>query len=497
MDPEEWPIPTASVLLGEDRVGSVTIVLVCVLAGSTVGLAVATNGGLAHSIVQDDAPNQTKFVGVGEGDRLGHAVAAGDVNGDGVSDLVVGAPANDSSGAVYLFFGPVESNTRNASSADATFVGETTGDHAGFAVAAGDVNGDGVSDLVVGAPHNDDGGDRAGATYVVYGGESISGTMSLSAAAAKLVGETADAFAGFSVAVRDVDASADPSVLLGAPTNVSTPGTGTAYLFAADSLSGTASLSTADTKLVGEAEGDLTGWAVAWAGDVTNDSAVNAVVGAPGHDANRGEDAGLAYVVDADVNGTASLANVTDAKLIGTNAEGHFGFSVAGAGDVNGDGVDDLLVGAPYSDRRKPNAGAARLFLGSESLTGTVDAAIAPISVFGEAPGDRFGWSVAGSVDVDCDDRADVLVGAPFRDTGVTDAGTAYVVFGKSTADSVAVARLSGNGVGNLAGFDLVGGGDSAADDGDDVLVGAPFYGADSDQGAAYLWPGSCNASVG
>lgn len=513
MAPEERSILPAFVAQRDGR-RMVTIALACVLVGGAAGTAVAasvlvgdrgptaTDGGIALSTAQADAANQTQFVGGGEGDRLGQAVAAaGDVNGDGIADLAVGAPSNDTggpdAGAVYLFFGPVESDTRDISDADAKLVGEAAGDWAGFAVAAGDLNGDGFSDVVVGAPRADYGGNVSGAVYVVYGGDSMSGRISLSDASAKLVGERAGTFAGFSVAARDADAPDRPSILVGAPTNLSAARTGSAHLLAANSLSGTASLSDADATLVGEAEGDVAGWAVAWAGDVTNDSVADVVIGAPAHDVNDSEDAGAAYVVGTDVEGTARVANVADAKLFGTSAGDNFGFAVAGAGDANGDGVADLLVGAPFDDRRGSNAGAGHLFFGADSLSGPVRALAAPVSVFGEAPGDRFGWSVAGAGDVDCDDRSDVLVGAPYRDATARDAGATYLIYGKSTAESVAVVRLAGDGEGDLAGFDVGGGGDVAGDDGADVLVGAPFHGGETVRGAAYLWPGACNASTG
>ena len=125
-----------------------------------------------------------EIVGV-ETDLLGKSVAyTGDVNGDGHDDVAIGAPFNDSTahraGAVYLFFGPLENASLNASDADVTLFGEASGDQAGKSIAAGDVDGDGYDDLVIGAPFNAAAGQNAGAVYVVPGGENMSATANLS-----------------------------------------------------------------------------------------------------------------------------------------------------------------------------------------------------------------------------------------------------------------------------------------------------------------------------
>jgi len=432
------------------------------------------------------------------GDRVGWAVSAtGDVNGDGVPDLVVGAPGHDVSGvgdeagAVYVFYGPVAPSNVSTADADAVLLGPAAGDRAGFALATGDVNGDGVDDLVVGAPFDDEGGTDAGAAYVVFGG-SLSGRQSLADADEKLVGEAANNTAGFAVAVRSVASPDTPAILVGAPTGPAKLDTGSAYLLSVGSRSGTTALADADAKLNGATHGDRAGSALAWAGDVTGDGVPDVLVGAPRHNGS-GPRTGAVYVVPATSTGVANLRDAATATLGGVAAGDSAGFALA-AGDVNGDGVPDVLVGAPGSDRRTRDAGAAYVVYGSSSLDGTRSLDAANVTITGEAAGDHAGWSVAAG-DVDCDGTADVLVGAPFNDAVATNAGAAYVLYGRASSGGFRAAKFLGRAAADLAGW-TVEAGNLTADHASDVLVGAPTSDARRGHGAAYLTPGSCSTNA-
>jgi len=247
----------------------------------------------------EDSP--TKLTGTESGQQSGWSVTSvGDVNGDGEEDVAVSAPFSDAngndSGAVYLFYGPVETGDVELSDADATLVGENEGDWAGFSVDGGDLNGDGESEVVVGAPRADD----AGAVYVVEGDESLSGTVSLADAGATVVGESEDDRAGWSVAARSVSNASESSIAVGAPTNEQDPERGGAYLLSRETAASADDRSDAGTKLGGEQNGDRAGWSVDWAGADTEDNGSQVLVGARWYDSDDGDNAGASYLVDSE-----------------------------------------------------------------------------------------------------------------------------------------------------------------------------------------------------
>ncbi len=308
-----------------------------------------------------------KLVGEAEDDRAGTSVsAAGDTNGDGFDDLLVGAPHNDTggeiSGAAYLILGPV-SGTVSLANADAKFVGEEEYDYAGISVSsAGDTDADGYTDLLVGAPEHSN--DRSGAAYLIHG--PVTGALDLADAEAKLVGE--DNLAGTTVATAgDVNGDGNDDLLVGTGYSHSSPVPGMVYLVLGP-VSGTVSLADADAEILGQQGGDSVGSAIATAGDVNGDGFADLLLGAKGHDAG-GDHAGAAYLVHGPVSGTVRLANA-DVKYVGERARDSAGSSVSSAGDTNGDGFDDLLVGAPGYGRDYPRQqegfyyGAAYLILG-------------------------------------------------------------------------------------------------------------------------------------
>jgi len=415
---------------------------------NALGGAGAVSVLLGSSLVEggertfDDA--HARFVGGEPGTAAGLAAAsAGDVDGDGVGDLLVGAPARDG-GRVWLISGAklVEGGELGPADALVEFAGEAEHDRLGVALAgAGDVDGDGLGDVLLGADGHDGAGAAAGRTYLFRGSDLASGgDRAASAAWASWDGEAAGDFSGHAVAGGgDVDGDGLDDVLVGAHANDEAGrDAGKAYvLFGAGIEPGQHSLADADAHLTGEAEDDFAGWRVSFAGLVDGDCRADVLVSASRSD-RGGEDAGAAWLVLGETLAEGGRFAVTEADvaLVGPGDAPHelAGWSLASAGDVDADGRADLLVGAMWNDEGGLNAGRSYLVLGRSVAAGAdvdlgaADAAFVGTNVFGPTPllaHDQSGESVASAGDVDGDGRADLLIGAPDANDG---AGRLYLL---------------------------------------------------------------------
>ena len=326
--------------------------------------------------------------------EVGKSVAgAGDVDGDGWDDLLIGAQglevvgsesaagacatddddlgagSGDDAGGAYLFRGPA-TGTNDLADADALFVGEDTRDFAGATLAGGaDLNGDGISDMLLGSFGNCTGGLESGAAYIVLG--PVSGTRSLGDADGKLVG--AGEFSQFGEVLStagDVSGDGLPDILVGAP-DLDGPDTvlqGAAYLFQGPAV-GIYDVGDAEARLIGESRGFSAGQALAAAGDLNADGFDDVMVGAL-LSATEDSYTGAAYVMMGPIHGAYNLGD-EDIKFVGRSGDAA-GWSVAGLGDTNLDGLPDLLIGSPLEDTAGTGAGAAALILGGgPAFTGT------------------------------------------------------------------------------------------------------------------------------
>ena len=438
------------------------------------------------------------LVGEAASSKSGNALAAmGDLDGDGYGDLAVGASGEDSSernaGAVYLVDGPLMGETSLAT-ANGKLTGENASDGAGWSVAsAGDVNGDGQVDLLVGAKGFDGAGSDSGIAYLVYG--PVSGELGLGAADARLLGMAEDDRAGCAVAgVGDVNADGWDDVLVGAFGDSSAGvSAGAAYLFLGP-VSGSSLLSTADARLLGAAAKDFAGTSLAGVGDTDGDGYDDMLVGAWGQDSGR-TGAGAVHLVLGPAYGEVDLG-AADATLYGAARGDKFGGFVARAGDFDGDGHDDVLVGAEGEDSGGDLAGAAYLFYGP--LEDGLGAEQADLVLVGASRDERAGVSVAVAGDLNGDGWGDLAVGAPGAKINGTGSGAVYIVFGagEGTVDlSTDALCFAGTALGDNAGLAVAGPGDVNGDGLDDLAVGAESADhPEAQAGAVYLLAGMLGA---
>ena len=365
--------------------------------------------------------------GEAAGDNAGYALSsAGDYNGDGRDDILVGAYSNDTygadAGAAYLVHGG-DSGVRSLGLADGIFWGSTAGDQAGSAVSsAGDTDGDGFGDLLIGGWGADTGGSLSGSAWLIRG--PFVGNTGLDLADARRYAPAAGEFAGYAVSgAGDVNGDGFDDVLIGA--YGADGAAGRTYLVHGP-LSGSASLASATAILYGENSGDNAGAAVSSAGDTDGDGLSDILIGAYNHDYG-GSNTGAAYVVLGPVGGGLDLS-AADSKLVGEDSDDNAGWSVASAGDMDGDGQDDLLIGAFREDTGGGSAGAAYLAYGPPAALVTLRTADAKL--YGAA-NDYAGYSIAAVGDTDGDGKADVLVGGIYADTGGSYlCGSAWLVRG-------------------------------------------------------------------
>ena len=396
---------------------------------------------------------------------------AGDINKDGMDDLIIGASGatpNDSSyaGKAYVLFGSNKGfpdtlglGTLNGSNGFAMH-GITAFADAGSAVSnVGDINGDGIDDIIVGARYaTQDTLLDVGEAYVVFGRNggftspiefsSLNGIDGFT-----ILGESEDAYTGTSVSsAGDINGDGMMDIMIGAPNALSdTTHTGAVYVvfgrntgfpseFHLSSLDGTNGF-----KIPGLRKDDYTGASVSFIGDFNKDGMDDIIIGAPSAsvispDGHSGE----VYVIFGNNTGFAhpfdltTLDGTNGFAIQGQNDYDYCGNSVSGAGDVNGDGIDDIIFGAPTaSPNGNVHAGETYVVFGTETILSS-GFSLANIdgnngfAIQGSTAYDYSGISVSGAGDVNGDGASDVIFGGlGAARNGMNDVGESYVVFGK------------------------------------------------------------------
>jgi hypothetical protein len=405
---------------------------------------------------------------------------AGDVNGDGYTDVIVGARLHDNGeaneGRAYLYLG---SGAGLSTSPDWTAEGNQGTALFGDSVAtAGDVNGDAYADVIIGAYGYDNGESGEGRAYVYHG--SAAGLEATAAWTAE--GEQADANFGRSVSTAgDINGDGYADVIVGAPSyDNGEADEGQVYLY----LGSGAGLSTSPGWINENNHGTAYfGDSVATAGDVNGDGYADVIIGAYGYD-NGESSEGRAYLYLGSGDG---LSTSPDWTAESNQVTAYFGRSVSTAGDVNGDGYTDVIVGALYYDNGEANEGAAFLYHGSSSGP----AAIAGWTAESDQASAYLGYAVATAGDVNGDGYADVLVGVPLFDEEAADEGKAFVYHGSASGLATIPARaLPDSGqcsAQELWGRSVATAGDVNGDGFADVIIGS------SSGGRVYLYRGSAS----
>ncbi len=410
------------------------------------------------------------------GAYLGCSVStAGDLNGDGYSDVIIGAYGYDNGetdeGRAYVYGG---SSSGLSVKPVWTVEGNQAGANLGWSVAtAGDVNGDGYADVIVSAPAYDNGETDEGRVLVYYGSSSGMSTTAGWTAESNQIG----AKFGYAVfTAGDVNGDGYADVIVGAPfydNGQTDEGRAFVYYGSASTLSATAAW-TAESNQVDA----WFGWSVSTAGDVNGDGYADVIVGAPHFD-NGQTDSGIAFVYHGSASGLSTTANWQ--ATVGTN----FGWSVATAGDVNGDGYSDVIIGG------RKSRGEAFVFYGSASgLSSTAD-----WTKDSDGLGSAFGYSVSGAGDVNGDGYADVIIGDYLYTDGQSQEGAAFVFYGSASGLSSSYGwRVEGNQAIAKLGWSVSTAGDVNGDGYADVIVGVTGYDNTlTDEGAVFIYYGSAS----
>lgn len=382
-------------------------------------------------------------------DKSFTTMTLGDVNGDGVPDFVVG-----SLGAAYIYSGDAPTGKDPIATIKA-FPSVFSGTRVAI---AGDVDGDGYSDVIVGAQEEKiNGATLAGAIYF-FSGKKLSGTLSASKADAIIEGKLqSEEFGGTIVGAGDINGDGLDDIIVGTSVN-------NVFIFSGDTLGKMGSTrKSADTVnmaiLNGENVTDYFGRSISSIGDVNGDGLADIIIGADW----AGNGAGKIYIFSgAELKGTVPWQKAI-ATLSGAAKSG-LGFSVAGVGDVDGDGIGDFLVGLPFAD---PNV--VYLFSGERIGPNLKITDGKPLQPIIDA---NFGYSLSGIGDINNDGKADFLVGVPTK-------GRVYLFTGLPIPAKI---DLNEPGFGRF----VSGIGDVNNDGKPEFVVGSPLQ--DKRDGAAYVY---------
>ena len=380
--------------------------------------------------------------------------ADGDYDGDGFLDVAVGAWLNsrngEEAGGIYLYSGADVPD----GDADLVIPGPLAGERLGFSLAAGDLNGDGYDDLIAGAPGSSRFGAEFGCAYIFFGSGEISAMMRR---ILLLRGRKAESYFGDAVASgADFNGDGYHDVAVGAPKTGGLQGQVFLYFGGAEM--------NADPDMVcaGLKPAEAFGREVSLMGDMNGDGFADLAVGNPlkrlgpdhGPAGDGRERVGKVFLF----YGASEPDTVPDVVFEGKKQISLFGWTIRGSGDLDGNGCDDLLVGAPRtmdfsggrSARDEDEPGHVYLYFGGAEPDSLED-----LTFEGESLSDGFGFSITGGDDFNRDGLPDIAIGSPASDRGGADSGAAYIFFGDADMDTVPDEVIPGSAAGDYFSYSI------------------------------------------
>ena len=422
------------------------------------------------------------------GDEMGSAVGIGDVTADGLPDVLVGARYALDAGAVWLHPGPLTEPQLTTGAALARFTAASAGELGVDNCVGDDLDGDGVGDLVVGSRKA--GEDDEGRVWLLYG--PLSGLLTETNADGRFDGTATDDLTGVDLSCGgDIDGDGRVDLLIGArglgrmmDDGNELEESGAAFVVT-EPITGAVGPEVAVT-IWGERRGQRVGRAVDSSSDLDGDGLADIALGAY-FDSTHGDLAGLVYIVEGGITDDLYLEDA-DARLFYDEEGAAVGRDVATAGDIDCDGLGDLVIGAPGASSA---AGAA--FVVTQTPSTDIDLADAALIILGGDPDGYLGYAVGSDGDTNADGLADARVSAPGQHGAPTDSslpGVLGIFYGGAGTRALAEADvvIEGGGAGESVGYDASLAGDLNGDQVDDLLMGATFAAGNADgSGAAFV----------